>query len=499
MLRLDTTTRKLQALLGGAVTANQLPVIVSYSDKTTTAYNGGSQLSTTNGATPVDICSAPAASTVRDIDTIVIRNADTAAATITVRYNDNGTTYDLVKTTLAVGDALFYTHGSGWKSVDADGNDKTNASGGGGISDGDKGDVTVSSSGTVWTIDNDAISNAKLANMATATIKGRTTAGTGDPEDLTATQATALLNAMVGDSGSGGTKGLVPAPAAGDAAAGKFLKADGTWAAPSGSGDAIQADIQTQDYTRFTSGGTADAITGTLSPAVANYAAGLRVTTTPGGANTVTGPTLNLNGLGAKTIKKRDSGGTKVALAGGDYNASGPFDFEYDGTDFILLNPIPATGVRLGTSVASTSGTSIDFTALPPQTKKISIEFSGVSTNGSSVPIVQIGDSDGVETSGYYGAVNNFNGAGVSNLSSYFQLVTSHAAAQVIHGIMHLVLLDPATNLWAASSVIGRSDTTGLYQMAGSKALTGVLDRVRITTAGGTDSFDAGKINISYE
>lgn len=106
----------------------------------------------------------------------------------------------------------------------------------GGISDGDKGDVTVSSSGTVWTVDNDAISNAKLANMDTATIKGRTTAGTGDPEDLTATQATALLNAMVGDSGSGGTKGLVPAPAAGDAAAQKFLKADGTWAVASGGG-----------------------------------------------------------------------------------------------------------------------------------------------------------------------------------------------------------------------------------------------------------------------
>jgi hypothetical protein len=86
------------------------------------------------------------------------------------------------------------------------------------------------------TIANDSVTNAKAANMATATIKGRTTAGTGDPEDLTATQATALLNAVVGDSGSGGTKGLVPAPASGDAAAGKYLKADGTWATPSGGG-----------------------------------------------------------------------------------------------------------------------------------------------------------------------------------------------------------------------------------------------------------------------
>jgi hypothetical protein len=81
-----------------------------------------------------------------------------------------------------------------------------------------------------------AVTNAKLANMANGTIKGRTTAGTGAPEDLTGSQATALLSSMVGDSGAGGTKGLVPAPAAGDAAAAKFLRADATWAVPAGGG-----------------------------------------------------------------------------------------------------------------------------------------------------------------------------------------------------------------------------------------------------------------------
>ncbi len=81
------------------------------------------------------------------------------------------------------------------------------------------------------TVPDASFTNAKLANMATATIKGRVTAGTGVPEDLTATQATTILNAVVGDSGTGGTKGLVPAPAAGDAAAAKFLSAAGTWAA----------------------------------------------------------------------------------------------------------------------------------------------------------------------------------------------------------------------------------------------------------------------------
>lgn len=92
------------------------------------------------------------------------------------------------------------------------------------------GDVTASGPGSVAaTIANDAVTNAKLANMAANSIKGNNTGGSADPVDLTATQATAMLDAFTGDSGSGGVKGLVPAPAAGDAAAGKVLKADGSW------------------------------------------------------------------------------------------------------------------------------------------------------------------------------------------------------------------------------------------------------------------------------
>lgn len=72
------------------------------------------------------------------------------------------------------------------------------------------------------------VSNAMLAGIATARIKGRVSGGSGNVEDLTGTQATTLLDAFVGDSGSGGTKGLVPAPTTGDAT--KVLKGDGTWA-----------------------------------------------------------------------------------------------------------------------------------------------------------------------------------------------------------------------------------------------------------------------------
>jgi len=121
---------------------------------------------------------------------------------------------------------------------------------------------------------------------------------------------------------------------------------------------ASTSGIQSQSYTRVTTGafgGTGDAMTGAVTPALATYPAGLRITGTPIGANTVVAPTLNVGTPGAKTIKKRDASGTKVALAAGDYSQSGPFDFEYDGTDFILMNPLYAAASSV------TAGTIIDF------------------------------------------------------------------------------------------------------------------------------------------
>ena len=109
------------------------------------------------------------------------------------------------------------------------------STGGGGISDGDKGDITVSASGATWTIDNGVVTNAKLADVSTATYKGRTTAGSGSPEDLTGTQATALLDAF-----SSTLKGLAPASGGG---AVNFLRADGTWAAPAGGSNEPADDV----------------------------------------------------------------------------------------------------------------------------------------------------------------------------------------------------------------------------------------------------------------
>lgn len=156
------------------------------------------------------------------------------------------------------------------------------------------------------------------------------------------------------------------------------------------------------------------------------------------------------------------------------------------------------SSITLGTAQASTSGTAIDFTSIPSGTKRITVNFVGVSTNGTSFPMVQIGDSGGLETSGYAGAAR-YLGDTSGALSSGFTLVNTHGAVAVYHGRVTLELVDASTFTWTATSGLARGDLTVLNVMFGSKSLSAELDRIRITTAGGSDTFDAGKINIIYE
>lgn len=115
----------------------------------------------------------------------------------------------------------------------------------------------IASAGTASVAD-DSITNAKLANMAAHTFKGNNIGSSGDPVDMNATQATAELNVMVGDGGSGGTKGLVPAPGAGDAAAGKYLDAAGGFSIPSVSVNALdyKASVRVATTANITLSGT---------------------------------------------------------------------------------------------------------------------------------------------------------------------------------------------------------------------------------------------------
>ena len=173
-----------------------------------------------------------------------------------------------------------------------------------------------------------------------------------------------------------------------------------------------------------------------------------------------------------------------------------------DGSNSVTINSGAVLGITSGTAVASTSGTSIDFTSIPSWVKRITVMFNGVSTSGTSAKIIQLGDSGGVEISGYIGTGTVVgNGSGTSTaMSSGFFASQGSGATDVLSGQATISLLDSATNTWAYSGVFGQSTATAIiYWSGGAKPLSATLDRVRITTTNGTDTFDAGSINILYE
>ena len=160
---------------------------------------------------------------------------------------------------------------------------------------------------------------------------------------------------------------------------------------------------------------------------------------------------------------------------------------------------IAATGITNKTAQASTSGTSIDFTSIPAGTKRIVVMFAGVSTNGSSNVIIQLGDSGGIETTGYLAQAATIGGStSVARYTNGFNLDGGDAAT-VWHGSITLNLLDAATYTWTAVGNFGKSNGNACVLVSGSKAISAELDRLTITTANGTDAFDAGLINISYQ
>jgi hypothetical protein len=151
--------------------------------------------------------------------------------------------------------------------------------------------------------------------------------------------------------------------------------------------------------------------------------------------------------------------------------------------------------LTLGTAQASTSGTSIDFTGIPSWVKRVTVMFNGVSTNGTSDVQVQIG-AGSFTTTGYNSTSTSL-GAGVGTISALGGFVLYvNLASNTNSGHMFLTLI--SGNTWVASSVF-KNSTINTCIGGGDLTLSGTLDRIRITTVNGTDTFDAGSINILYE
>ena len=167
------------------------------------------------------------------------------------------------------------------------------------------------------------------------------------------------------------------------------------------------------------------------------------------------------------------------------------------GTNTITLPASTGTMqlLSLATAQNTTSGTSIDFTSIPSWAKKITVMCNGVSTNGTSPSLIQIGTASGIEITGYLSYYTV--GATAGGSTAGFIFGANQAAANSYSG--HITLTFIGSNLWVTSSIyIGSLSAVGTIQ-AGSKTTAGVLDRLRLTTVNGTDTFDAGSVNILIE
>ena len=121
MIRLTSTNDVLELSLADAVASDELEIVVCFSDHTATNYIGDAQASLSDGASDVEIVSAPDADTIRDIDFISVYNADSVPAVVTIKIDVSSVESVLGTWTLQPGDTLFYTHSGGWSVVGADG------------------------------------------------------------------------------------------------------------------------------------------------------------------------------------------------------------------------------------------------------------------------------------------------------------------------------------------------------------------------------------------
>jgi hypothetical protein len=172
--------------------------------------------------------------------------------------------------------------------------------------------------------------------------------------------------------------------------------------------------------------------------------------------------------------------------------------------EIINANVTPAKlsqPLTLGTAVATTSGASIDFTSIPSWVKRITVMFNGVSLSGTSNYLIQLGDSGGLETTGY-NSTSAMAWGGSTTIGGSFTTgfgVVSQAAANSISG--SVTLLSISGNTWISNHSVGynQASSSAGASGGGSKTLSDTLTQIRITTVNGTDTFDAGSVNILYE
>ena len=341
--------------------------------------------------------------------------------------------------------------------------------GGSNGSKGDKGDagVGIAAAGTTGQV------LTKVSNADYDTTWTTVSAGSGTVTNVTGTSPVSVA--------TGTTTPVISMPAATTSVDGYLTSTD--WTTFNGKGSGTVTSVGLTAPSIFTVTGSPVTTSGTLAISYSGTAlpianGGTGATTASAAFNALSPVTTTgdlIVGTGVNTTGRLAVGTTGQVL-------------KCNGSTVVYGSPIFA-----GTAVASTSGTSIDFTGIPSWVNRITIMFSGVSTNSTSPVIIRMGTSSGIETTGY------LSGASVTGITSTTSTVgfttIFNTAANVRHGSFVLTAL--GSNIWTGTGLI--NDGSSVVVIAGRKIMPSTLDRVRITTVAGNQTFDAGTINILYE
>lgn len=241
---------------------------------------------------------------------------------------------------------------------------------------------------------------------------------------------------------------------------------------------------------------------GTVELAIANLAGqpyldetGLISTTAEGGAGAADSATVIYSTTARTNVPYRVVGFIDITQATAGTWASAPTVIQGYGGNATPILP----NIKQGVSVTTSGATAFDFTGIPTGVKRITANLTNVSTNGTSAIIIQLG-SGSPTTSGYTGTtatIISTPATGAVNLSSGFIIGASISAASLLNG--SLILTNITGNTWAGAGVVGRGNEARCDYVGGAVPLAGVIDRIRLTAANGTDSFDGGTLSITWE
>ena len=217
--------------------------------------------------------------------------------------------------------------------------------------------------------------------------------------------------------------------------------------------------------------------------------------TTTYGSVTIQGR-VPVSSLSAKTfeIYAKTYAGTLTIFA--NANSAASISVEEVSPNKITPSGAIISGIYDGIAATSLSGVSVDLTSIPALAKRINIHMDGGSTNGVSSMIMQLGDSGGLEATGYVGSVSHHAG-GSSAFTTAFELTAGYSAAHLTYGTISLEKASGDT--WILQGNLATNTGGYVNTSAGRKTLTGTLDKIRLTTGNGTDVYDAGTVFVTWE